>query len=59
MAIVAKYGKPDLFLTFTCNPKCKDITDALAPGQQSGDRPDIAARVFKQHVEELLHDIKG
>ena len=58
MAIVAKYGKPDLFLTFTCNPKCKDITDALAPGQQSGDRPDIVARVFKQHLEELLHDIR-
>ena len=58
MAIVAKYGKPDLFLTFTCNPKCKDITDALPPGQQSGDRPDIVARVFKQHLEELLHDIR-
>ena len=58
MAVVAKYGKPDLFLTFTCNPKCKDITDALEPGQQSGDRPDIVARVFKQHLEELLKDIK-
>ena len=21
MAIVAKYGKPELFVTFTCNPK--------------------------------------
>jgi len=21
MAIVAKYGKPDLFVTYTCNPK--------------------------------------
>ena len=38
MAIVAKYEKPDLFLTFTCNPKCKDITDASEPEQQSGDR---------------------
>ena len=25
MAIVSKYGRPDLFITFTCNPRCKDI----------------------------------
>ena len=25
MAMVTKYGKPDLFLTFTCNPKSKEI----------------------------------
>ena len=27
MAIVAKYGKPDLFLTYTCNPKIREITE--------------------------------
>jgi len=26
MAIIAKFGKPDLFLTFTCNPKWREIT---------------------------------
>ena len=25
MAIVAKYGKPDLFITFTCNPKWDEV----------------------------------
>ena len=25
MQIVKEYGKPDLFLTFTCNPKWKEI----------------------------------
>ena len=29
MAIVAKYGKPDLFVTYTCNPKIKDITSEM------------------------------
>ena len=24
MSIVSKFGKPDLFITFTCNPKWKD-----------------------------------
>ncbi len=32
MAKVRKFGKPDLFVTFTCNPKWKEITDALLPG---------------------------
>ena len=58
MSIVTKFGKPDLFLTFTCNPKCEDILQALPEGQRPEDRPDIVARVYKLHLKELLHDIK-
>ncbi len=58
MTIVSKFGHPDLFLTFTANPRHRDIVNALLPGQQPNDRPDIVARVFKQHLEELLDDIK-
>jgi len=58
MAIVAKFGKPDLFLTFTCNPKCQDVQKALLPGQQAQDRPGIVARVFQQHLRELMMDIR-
>ena len=29
MALVQKYGKPDLFLTMTCNPAWKAIQDNL------------------------------
>lgn len=54
MAIVAKFGKPDLFLTFTCNSKCKDIFDSIPAGQ----RPYILSRVFKLHLKDLLHNIK-
>ena len=57
MAIVAKYGKPDLFLTFTCNPKSQDITNNLGPNQRPEHRPDLVARVFKQQLTELLDDI--
>ena len=32
-AIVAKYSKPDLFLTYTCNPKTKEITENLKNGE--------------------------
>ena len=59
MTIVSKYGRPDLFLTFTCNPKCKDILDALPPGQRPEHHPEIVARVFKRHLHELLDDIRN
>ena len=29
MAMISKYGKPDLFLTFTCNPKWAEITENI------------------------------
>ena len=32
MAIVQWYGKPDFLITFTCNPRWKEITDA-PPGR--------------------------
>ncbi|KMQ91419.1 hypothetical protein RF55_8718 [Lasius niger] len=46
MAIVSKFGKPDLFITMTCNPKWREIKENILPGQQASDRPDICARVF-------------
>ncbi len=57
MAIVRKYGKPDLFITFTCNPRWKEIEEQLFPGQTPSDRPDLIARVFKLKLNELIDDI--
>ena len=57
MAIVRKYGKPDLFITFTCNPRWKEIEEQLLPGQTPSDRPDLISRVFKLKLDELLNDI--
>jgi hypothetical protein len=47
MAIVQKYGKPDIFATFTCNPNWSEITRELLPGQTPSDRPDLIAHVFE------------
>uniref|UniRef100_A0AC34QDY1 Helitron helicase-like domain-containing protein n=1 Tax=Panagrolaimus sp. JU765 TaxID=591449 RepID=A0AC34QDY1_9BILA len=55
MTMVRKYGKPDLFITMTCNPNWPEIKENLKPGQEVTDRPDIAVRVFKQKVDELVH----
>ncbi|XP_071579388.1 uncharacterized protein [Temnothorax nylanderi] len=51
---VRYHGRPDLFITFTCNPKWKDITDALLPGQKTHDRHDIIARVFHLKVKKMM-----
>lgn len=58
MAIVGKYGKPDLFLTYTCNPKSKEIVENLHDGERAEYRPDLVARVYKLHLTSLLKDIK-
>ena len=57
MAIVRKYGKPDLFITFTCNPTWREIGEQLFPGQTPSDRPDLITRVFKLKLNELIDDI--
>ena len=58
MTIVAKWGKPDLFLTFTCNPKWKDIKYNIHKYDDPYFRPDIEARIFKLKLIEMLIDIK-
>ena len=57
MAIIKKYGKPDLFITFTCNPKWREITENLYPGQTASDRTDFVFQVFKVKLNNLINDI--
>ncbi|XP_011872670.1 PREDICTED: uncharacterized protein LOC105564699, partial [Vollenhovia emeryi] len=54
MAIVRKYGKPDIFVTMTCNPNWREIKENLLPNQQPADRPDICARVFNIKKDYLI-----
>ena len=57
MAIIAKHGKPDLFLTFTCNPQWREIQENLLPNQQVIDRPDLVSRVFHLKLNAMLRDL--
>ncbi|XP_065370863.1 uncharacterized protein LOC135963006 [Calliphora vicina] len=54
MTYVRSYGRPDLFITFTCNPKWNEIISELSNGQKSAHRHDITARVFKQKLKSLM-----
>ncbi|GJW64668.1 ATP-dependent DNA helicase PIF1-like protein [Tanacetum coccineum] len=59
MALCCTYGNPDLFITFTSNPKWPKIGEMLAyfPGQKAHDRREVGTRVFKMKLTELLHDL--
>ncbi|KIH65342.1 hypothetical protein ANCDUO_04338 [Ancylostoma duodenale] len=57
MSIVSKYGKPDLFVTFTCNPKWRETKENLKPGQAASGRPDLIAREFRLKQEEMFEDL--
>ncbi|XP_074106305.1 uncharacterized protein LOC141532045 [Cotesia typhae] len=54
MTYVRHYGRPDLFITFTCNPKWPEITEHLHQGQRSCDRHDIIERVFNIKVKLMM-----
>jgi hypothetical protein len=58
MARVCKFGKPNLFVMFTCNLKWKEIAYALLPGQTAKDCLELITRVFNLKLDALLKDIK-
>ncbi|XP_011213487.3 uncharacterized protein LOC105233194 [Bactrocera dorsalis] len=55
MTYVRTYGRPDLFITFTCNRNWDEIKNLLLPDQSSMHRHDIIARVFKQKLKSLIN----
>ncbi|XP_019155261.1 PREDICTED: uncharacterized protein LOC109152142 [Ipomoea nil] len=52
-------GYPNLFITFTCNPKWPEIQRFLEKRNlKAEDRPDIVCRVFKMKLDAMIKDIK-
>ncbi|KAM0885149.1 hypothetical protein ACQ4PT_030511 [Festuca glaucescens] len=60
MAIARVHGCPDIFTTFTCNPKWPEITEAISvePGQKPHNRVDITVRVYHMKLQEYLAAIR-
>ncbi|XP_057432073.1 uncharacterized protein LOC130724815 [Lotus japonicus] len=59
MAICKAFGYPDLFITMTCNPKWPEIEREISKnGLSTYERPDIACRVFRAKLDELMSDLK-
>jgi len=57
MTLCRVYGKPDLFVTITCNPNWPDIGCNHLPGQSSTDCTDLITPVFKLRLHEILQNI--
>jgi hypothetical protein len=55
MALVQKFGKPDIFPTMTCNPNWDEIRMELLHGQTPQNRPDLVVRVFHAKLQELKY----
>ncbi|KAL3646783.1 hypothetical protein CASFOL_009327 [Castilleja foliolosa] len=60
MTICSWTGYPDLFITFTCNPKWQEITRFVEKlGLHPEDRADIVSKVFKVKLDGLIKDLRN
>ena len=57
MALVQRFGKPDIFLTITCNPNWLEIKQELGNNDEVQNRPDLVVRIFRAKLEELKIDL--
>ncbi|GAB0086492.1 uncharacterized protein DMENIID0001_005670 [Sergentomyia squamirostris] len=61
MSMMAALGKPDLFITFSCNPTWPEIVDNLKPYWSREDQVTLQCRVFhiklKDFVKQLVDDM--
>ena len=57
MALPKKFGKPDLFVTFTCNPHWPEIVEALPNSSHWKFHADVVSRAFMIRLKSLLNDI--
>ncbi|KAL5575313.1 hypothetical protein UlMin_017012 [Ulmus minor] len=54
MSLVQRFGKPDIFLTITCNPNWNEIKQELQPHEEPQNRPDLVTRLPHAHFLIIL-----
>ena len=59
LAIHREKGDPNVFITMTANPKWREVTENLRPGQDEHDRRDLISRVFRMKVDDMIEKIKN
>ena len=57
VALVQRFGKPNIFLTVTCNPRWPKILQELNPSKETHNIPDLVVRVFRVKLEELKNGL--
>ena len=56
--MVRVFGKPDFFITMTCNPKWCEIIDEIGITGKASDHPDLVSQIFYLKLTKILKDIK-
>uniref|UniRef100_A0A0K0FRB3 ATP-dependent DNA helicase n=1 Tax=Strongyloides venezuelensis TaxID=75913 RepID=A0A0K0FRB3_STRVS len=54
LSVQRYFGKPHLFITFTCNPKWFEILESISKNEKVYNRPDIVCRVFVLKLAEMI-----
>ncbi|XP_071926366.1 uncharacterized protein [Coffea arabica] len=57
MTLVQRYGKPDIFLTMTCNQNWPEIRKELGSTDTIDNRLDLVSRIFRAKLELLKHEV--
>ena len=57
MAICRKFGRPEYFVTMTCNPKWPEILAELRPGQSPEDRPEVRLQTLSAYVSSHINNV--
>lgn len=53
IALVQRFGKPDLFITMACNAEWSEIRRELKQGQRPQDKLDLMSRIFRDKLMDL------
>lgn len=59
LSLVQNYGRPDLFITMTCNPNWNEIKEQLIGVENAQNRADVLTRIFRAKNEKLKELLIG
>gem|GEM_PF-2308791 len=59
ICLVSEFGRPTLFITFTCNPNWPEIKEMLFEGETAYDRADITTKVFHEKLDRFLFNMRN
>lgn len=57
MTLVQKFGKPDIFLTLTCNPNWPEIKQHMMHHEEAQNMADLIVRVFHAKLDQFKKEI--
>ena len=57
MQLFTRVRRPELYISFECNPEWREIVEALPNGDVWQQHPDVVARIFRMKSKSLIDTI--